>query len=159
LRIERSRNPILSLEDTEDNPLQDPNELRDETERLVYEALDLEPDRRTRAGIRALQAQMLFDDKNYRECVEYSCKALKLNSRLAGAYDIRGQAYEAIGQKRLALEDYTRKLKLDPWDDLMPARIRNLEKELGVSEESQKLWNRVRSVIGKRKLWTNIALA
>jgi tetratricopeptide (TPR) repeat protein len=52
--------------------------------------------------------------KDYRAAVRDADRALGADSRLAGAYNVRGLAERALGDPRKALEDLTRAVDLAP---------------------------------------------
>jgi len=53
-------------------------------------------------------------ESNSPEAIEYCTKALAINPNLADAYSIRANAYAFQKQYQLAIDDYTKVIKLQP---------------------------------------------
>lgn len=128
LRVERARLPLYRPGFT-DAFSEDPNELRDQVKELLKKAVEIGPDRKTEAGIYFLRAQLSYDIKNFEKCVEYTTKALKSNRKMVKVYELRGRAYRSLGKHTLAIWDFKKVVKEDPYDEETQRWLQLLQKE------------------------------
>jgi tetratricopeptide (TPR) repeat protein len=73
--------------------------------------LELAPDR---PGPRSNRAGLYFAAARYEECVRDCDLLLAAHPDYAGGWELRGQAYEKLGEVVAALADYTRAIEVEP---------------------------------------------
>lgn len=139
----------------------DPYELRDEARRFFNTALQIGPDRETKAWIFYYNVRMLYDEGIYNEetyevCIEDLGDALRLFKGLEIIYLLRGQIYEDYGIKDRALLDYERYVKSNP-DEETQSRIKYLKQELGIVDKptNRRKWWQITA--GRIVLCTSLA--
>jgi serine/threonine protein kinase len=71
-------------------------------------------DRRAKAEPDFLQGKEFFEKKQYQLAIEAYTRAIKIDPRYAKAYFERGRAYEMVGDKQLAANDFDNAKLLDP---------------------------------------------
>ena len=164
--LEAEKPQIISVSDEVKNQPKpnpdDPYELRDRARQSFNAALQMGPDRKTKARILYQNVKMLYDEGIHKKetcdvCIEDLSDALKLFKGLEIAYLLRGQIYQDCGDKARALEDYERYGKLNPDDDETQSRIKYLEEELGIVDKPTIWQNWWQSITGRTALCTSLA--
>ena len=69
--------------------------------------------------------QSLFD--NYDECIDWCDKVIDLNPNFEKAYALKGFAYEKMGNKKAALQEYKAALSINPNAELAKEGMKNVQ--------------------------------
>lgn len=136
--------------------LETPHDLLKRAREDLGKAREAGPDCKTEVKILYLQACMLYNKEIYDLCVRRLCKARELNKHLGIGYELLGQAYDALGDKKRALLCYDIYGKLNPDDEKTQSRIEYLRKEVGIVEKPT-IWQKLHSVTRRTRLCANLA--
>src|SRR4051794_7585286 len=66
------------------------------------------------AADRIAKGKEAMQASKYAEAVDFFSQAIRLEPRNAGAYLLRGEAYEADSKREMAIADYTQAIALEP---------------------------------------------
>ena len=60
-----------------------------------------------------------YGNKNLKEAIDILTAAIAIDNKSAGIFDVRGNAYDDLGQSALAIADYNRAIEINPLGDAL----------------------------------------